>query len=100
MPIFVNAAYVLVVLLAIEERMRLIQNVPKLVLKPVRAPVVSREYVPTVAVHQIAIDLRLVLELCEELIKYLVDVTGGIDLGDVQLVRAKSAFDFLEQAGR
>src|SRR6185369_661758 len=50
-PVFVRAAYVCVVFLAIEERVTFVQQVPKLVLEAIGAPIVSRENVPRSEEH-------------------------------------------------
>src|SRR5262249_1853030 len=80
--------------------MRLIDKMPKLMLEPVCAPVMRGKQVPSIFVHQEAVDLSLVMQVDEELVEDSIDLARRIDLGNVQLVGSEPGFNLFEHVGR
>src|SRR5215831_19546814 len=80
--------------------MCLVDKMPELMLEPVRPPIVCGKQVPSVFVHQVAVDFSLVIQFDEELVEDPIDLARGIDLSNVQLVRPEPGLDFLKDVCR
>src|SRR5262245_55426676 len=64
-PVFLDSSLVGVMFSRVELGMVLVDEMPKLMLEAIGAPVMSRKLIPFFALHQVAIDLGFVFELGE-----------------------------------